>query len=300
MKWEKQGLIFDPETDLPKSWTHASNPVGIPLNDQVCRFYFSSRDAKNRSHIFYSDIQLFPHIKVLSVSSEPVLSPGDLGLFDDSGVSLACIFQDGSDTLMYYLGWNLGVTVPWRNSIGLAKLEKSSGKFKKVSLAPVLDRNHVDPYSVSYPFVMKEGSRWRMWYGSNLRWGPEQKDMDHIIKYAESADGIHWNPIGEISIGIEAPNEYAFSRPFVRRKGSGYEMWYSFRGEAYRIGYAVSNDGIKFKRQDSESGISVSENGWDNEAISYPHIFAMGGQTFMVYNGNKFGKTGFGLATLSM
>jgi hypothetical protein len=137
-----------------------------------------------------------------------------------------------------------------------------------------------------------------MWYGSNLRWGAEQRDMDHIIKYADSADGENWRPANTICIGIENPGEYAFSRPCVMRDGLLWRMWYSYRGAAYRIGYAESYDGTHWTRRDELAGITPSTEGWDSESVEYPWIFDHDDQRYMLYNGNRYGLTGFGLAVL--
>jgi len=199
---------------------------------------------------------------------------------------------------MYYLGWNLGVVVPWRNCIGLAIYNDTTRKFEKFGKAPLLDRCEVDPYSISYPFVMQDGDLFRMWYGSNLSWGKSQRDMAHVIKYAESKDGIHWNREGVIALNFKNETEYAMSRPFVIKEDGIYKMWYSYRGEAYRIGYAESENGIQWERKDDLAGIDVSPDGWDSEMIEYPFIFDHKGRRYMVYNGNEYGKTGFGLAVM--
>jgi hypothetical protein len=75
-------------------------------------------------------------------------------------------------------------------------------------------------------------------------------------------------------------------------------MWYSFRGLSYRIGYAESDNGISWTRCDSLAGIDVSKSGWDSEMIEYPFVFDHKGERFMLYNGNGYGKTGFGIAVL--
>ncbi|SDW04998.1 hypothetical protein SAMN05421783_101221 [Thiocapsa roseopersicina] len=79
-------------------------------------------------------------------------------------------------------------------------------------------------------------------------------------------------------------------------------MWYSFRGqsnvETYRMGYAESDDGLMWKRLDSEVGIDVSDTGWDSEMICYPRVFRHRDSLYMLYNGNGYGKTGFGLAVM--
>jgi hypothetical protein len=143
---------------------------------------------------------------------------------------------------------------------------------------------------------MHDGGRWRMWYGSNLDWGAEQTDMAHVIKYAESDDGIHWRRDGIIAIGPKSPDEYAIAKPCVLKDGALYRMWYSYRGRAYRIGYAESDDGVRWKRKDADAGIDVSATGWDSESIQYAHVFRYGERLYMLYNGNGYGKTGFGLA----
>ncbi|MFM8395102.1 MAG: hypothetical protein ACKOB4_14370, partial [Acidobacteriota bacterium] len=45
-------------------------------------------------------------------------------------------------------------------------------------------------------------------------------------------------------------------------------------------------------------GIDVSAAGWDDEMIEYPFVFEHRGRLFMLYNGNGYGRTGFGLALL--
>lgn len=277
--------------------SHAANCVAWPLDGSLYRIYFTTRDAQNRGSIGWVEIDLRNPLEVLKVCDHPVLTPGPVGAFDDSGASLSCMLRDGDSILLYYLGWNLGVTVPWRNSIGLA-ISKDGLSFERVSPAPVFDRNEVDPFSMSYPFVMKDGDAWRMWYGSNLRWGSEQRDMDHVIKYATGTSPSTWKPSGAICIGIENPSEYAFSRPNVLREGDTWRMWYSYRGDAYRIGYAESRDGITWHRRDDEAGITVSPGEWDAQSVEYPWVFDHGGERYMLYNGDGYGRTGFGIAIL--
>jgi hypothetical protein len=75
-------------------------------------------------------------------------------------------------------------------------------------------------------------------------------------------------------------------------------MWYCYRGDYYRIGYAESDDGRHWTRLDEQAGIQVSESGWDAEAICYPSVFEAKGQRYMLYNGNRYGRSGFGIAVL--
>lgn len=296
MKWRKLGLLYNPEPHYPWMKTHASNPVLQLSDDGVGKLYFSSRDENNRAHISAVTVDFNPPFRLISVDDSPVLSPGAVGLFDDSGVSLSCITQFGTETYLYYLGWNLGVTVPWRNSIGAAKLDPASGRFEKVSLAPILDRNPTDPYSLSYPFVFPDGENIHVYYGSNLSWGPEQTDMAHLIKYAQGHSPTSWEPTGEIAVDFKNDSEYAISRPCVLKDSDCYRMWYSYRGEAYRIGYAESSDAQHWTRFDERAGIEPSPTGWDSEMICYPFVFDYDGNRYLIYNGNRYGVSGIGVA----
>jgi hypothetical protein len=84
----------------------------------------------------------------------------------------------------------------------------------------------------------------------------------------------------------------------VVRDPDMYRMWYCYRGDRYRIGYAESPDGLVWQRKDEQAGIDVSSEGWDSEMLAYPHVFDHEGQRYMLYNGNDYGKTGIGLAVL--
>jgi len=122
--------------------------------------------------------------------------------------------------------------------------------------------------------------------------------MAHLIKYAESTDGLGWKREGKIALHFKDENEYAMSRPFVLKENGIYRMWYSYRGAAYRIGYAESENGLDWERMDEKVGITVSDSGWDSESVEYPFLFDHKGQRYMLYNGNGYGRTGFGLAVL--
>ena len=139
-----------------------------------------------------------------------------------------------------------------------------------------------------------------MWYVSGVRWEMVNGRPRHFyhIKYAESPDGVDWRREGVVCIDF-LDGEYAIARPSVVHDRDGYRMWYCSRGEAYRIGYAESHEGKRWQRRDEVGGLPASTTGWDSEMTAYPFVFDHAGTRYMLYNGNKFGKTGIGLAVLS-
>ena len=49
---------------------------------------------------------------------------------------------------------------------------------------------------------------------------------------------------------------------------------------------------------DDQSGITISEKGFDDIMICYPNVFKFKNEYYMLYNGNRYGMTGFGIAKL--
>lgn len=299
MRWRKLGLVFAPSGQHLWMQTHASLPVALRLEGNLYRVYFASRDSQNRSHIGFVEFDIGAPTNILRLSSAPVLAPGPLGCFDDHGTYAASIVSHEHDLLMYYIGWSPGARAPlFYSSIGLARSADGGENFSKMFAAPVMARSEFDPCLVTSPCVIIDEGRWRMWYVSGFKW-EEAADGLHSyyhIKYAESADGVRWERKGLVCIDLR-PGERNIARPCVVKDGDKYRMWYSYNGgQGYRIGYAESQDGYAWARLDGEAGIDVSPSGWDSDAMAYPNVFTHEGTTYMIYNGNGFGRDGFGLA----
>ncbi len=294
-RWRKLGRVFCPAGEYGWMRTHAANPAAVPLGDGRVRIYFSTRDADNRSSIAWVEIDIAVPTQVRALADEPSLAPGELGTFDDSGCSVGSLLRDDNGWRLWYMGWNLGVTVPWRNAIGLA-CSPDGRVFTRQSPAPVMDRSREDPFTLSYPWVLREGSGYRMWYGSHLSWRREHGDLDHMLKTATSPDGLHWTRDGAVVVQSAPTGDRAFSRPTVVRDPDGYRMWYSCRGSRYRIGHARSVDGVRWVRHDAEVGIDVSPGEWDGDELAYPCVFDCDGRRYLLYCGNGYGRTGFGIA----
>jgi hypothetical protein len=302
MSWQKEGRIFDPQEHIsPWLVSHAAVPIAEHIEDDRYRIYFSPRDEKNYSLVASFEIDIQNPGSVLNISQQPILIPGVPGTFDDAGAMTSWLTNHGTEKWLYYIGWNLSAPVPFRNSLGLAVSRDGGNTFVRYSDGPIVDRSVYDPAMVASACVLSENGMWRMWYLSGLGWEHDGNKYQHRyhIKYAESNDGINWFRQGRVCIDLQEKGEYAISRPSVLKDSNGtYRMWYSYRGEAYRIGYAESQDGFEWIRKDREAGIDVSPTGWDSQMIEYPYVFSHKGTTMMLYNGNGYGQTGIGFAKL--
>ena len=310
MKWKKKGLIFAPEPLSDWGISHAQLPVVDQISEEVLRVYYGVRDASNRTVTTYIEVEAANPSNVLYVHNEPVLGLGELGCFDDSGAMPSWIVNSGDLKYLYYIGWNTGVSVSYRNSIGLAVSEDGGRTFRRMFDGPVVDRSASEPHFCGASCVIIDEGVFRMWYLNGVRWEIFDGHTEPVyhIKYAESDDGIHWERQGIVSIDLKSPDEGGLTRPCVIHDSDGYKMWYSYRGirdyrtnpsNSYRIGYAESSDGIEWVRMDDRVGIDVSEQGWDSEMVTYAHVYEYQGNKHMMYNGNGFGKSGIGYAVLA-
>ncbi|WP_156296434.1 hypothetical protein [Mycobacterium paragordonae] len=295
--WRKLGLTFRPNAEFPWMLSHAAVPIAEHLDGNLFRVYFSARDSANRSVTGSLVMDLERPNQVLELTREPVIAPGKLGTFDDSGAMATWLTCHGNRRLLWYIGWNLGVTVPFRNSIGLA-VSLNGGPFEKFAEGPILDRTPFEPHFCASCCVLREGDLWRNWYLSTVGWQGAGGGIEYRchIKYAESVDGIAWRRAGAVAIDFQSAGENVISRPSVLRDAEGWHMWYSHRGNHYRIGYARSENGEDWTRYDNDVGIDVTPGDWDGEMIEYPFVFEHKERRYMLYNGNGFGLSGFGLA----
>ncbi|ODS40530.1 MAG: hypothetical protein A7315_02535 [Candidatus Altiarchaeales archaeon WOR_SM1_79] len=309
MKWVKKGLIFKTENNFEWMRTHAQVPIADKIDEERLRIYFGTRDSQNRTLTTFIEVEANNPQNILYIHDKPILSLGRLGCFDDSGVMPSDIVNYNSKKYFYYLGWNVGSTVRYRVANGLAISEDNGNTFKRVSEGPIMDRSILDPIAVSTQSVLVEKGIWKTWYMSYVKWEIVNgiPEPFYHIKYAESKDEINWDRKGIVCIDFKSNKEAGISRPFVLKEKGVYKMWYSYRtavnyrsdkSESYKIGYAESIDGIKWIRKDDEVGIDVSEKGWDSEMIAYAYIYEHKGKKYMLYNGNGFGKSGFGYAIL--
>lgn len=287
--------------EAPDHVSHAAHPTPLALPDGTVRVFYSPRDAAGRSTIFSLDLALSPAgFERLGPIQGPWLKAGPRGAFDDAGTSVAWVGHTADGGVeCWYLGWTLGVSVPFRNAIGRAVAGPGTCRFERTSPAPILDRSAEDPFTLGYPWLLDDGSRRLLWYGTHLSWGEGWMEMEHALRRAVSEDGgTTWRRDPAPALRPEGGPEWALSRPTVLRGAAGWHMWYAGRHDAYRLGYAHSPDGVAWTRGDDAVTFTTPEAAWEEGARTYPAVFDHGGRRWMLHNGTGYGRTGWGVAVL--
>ena len=314
MHWVKLGKIFDPtEYKFPNNRYEFAQSPQVLVFDDFIRIYFSSRtkDPKNNkylSHILFIDMD--KDFKEIIQFSDKVIELGKIGCFDEHGIFPMNVLQHENKIFAYTSGWNRKVSVSVDTSIGLALSYDNGLTFNKVGDGPILTSSLDEPFLVGDPFVKVYENVFHMWYIYGTEWRVFQKDgvPERIYKigHATSSDGVNWSKDGRQIISDKFINE-SQALPTVIHFQNKYHMFFCYRqsldfrtnkDRSYRIGYAFSHDMVNWVRDDEKAGIDVTPGSWDSDMMCYPHVFHCDGKVYMLYNGNEFGRYGFGLARL--
>ncbi|MFN6039378.1 MAG: hypothetical protein ACK452_12985 [Bacteroidota bacterium] len=285
----------------------------VLLRDKTIRIYYSTRfrekNGKFLSHISFVDFDPL-QLKIVGFAKQEVIPLGKEGTFDEHGIFPINIIRDGVRTVAYTCGWSRRKSVSVETSIGIAISEDDGDTFKKIGNGPIMSSTHNEPFLVGDPFVIKRDEKYHMWYIYGKRWVEnevEEPARVYKIAYARSKNGIDWERSGECIIPDVLNEDECQALPTVAYFDGLFHMFFCYReaigfrtekGKGYRLGYAYSEDMMNWKRDDKLGGMDLSGEGWDSEMQCYPHLFIYGENLYLLYNGNQFGKAGFGMARL--
>lgn len=302
MKWIKHGLIFNAPGKFSWAESFALQPTPIALDNERIRVYVGARDNDGVSRIGYVDLDAEDPQKILSCSRCPVLDIGADGAFDEFGVVPCAVLERDGEIILYYAGYQRGHKVRFLVLGGMAVSTDGGETFVRIRNTPVFERTS-DEFLFRVPHtVMLDDGRYKIWYGGGSKFvtGKNKSLPVYDIRFLESKDGVDIPNSGQVCISTDR-GEYRLGRPYViKRPDGGYRMFYGYSTEQnhYKLGFADSADGVSWTRRDDELGLPLEGSGWDSEMMAYPSVFSVRQKTYMLYNGNNYGESGFGLAEL--
>lgn len=301
--WRKLGHVYCASGQSQWARTHAYCPTAfLPAeDDQRIRVLCAFLDAEMIGRCGWVDVSLDDPRRVLAVSPTPVLDAGRPGTFDEHGVTPLSIvrLKDGRLRL-YYAGWQRLIGIRYTLFTGAAESDDDGATFERVSEAPLLDRSDGELHMRTGVHVRHDHGAWRMWYAAGSEWRGSGMDAKprYSLCHLVSSDGLAWPRRGTVCI-IPEPDELGFGRPCVLERAGLFHMWYSRRllSGAYELGYATSDDGLHWVRQDDLAGLERGLSGtWDADMVGLTCLLPTEAGTFLFYNGNGYGATGFGVA----
>lgn len=302
MRWEKRGLIYGPSGN--SSWARNSSLQPTPLvilKEQKIRVFVGMRDDHGISRVGFVDVSAEDPSRILRVSESPVLDVGVPGAFDENGVVPCAVVEHDGALRLFYAGYQIGQKVKFYVFSGMAVSHDGGESFTRISQAPICDRTDAELFFRVIHTMLLDNGRWRAWYGGgdSFDLAEGRQYPRYNIRHAHSPDGIHLNAHHDVCVDM-SEGEYRVGRPYVIKRDDRYLMFYGAGTiqDGYRLTYAESVDGINWTRRDDDVGIDVSASGWDSKMQAYPAVITYEDRTYMFYNGNDYGRDGFGYALL--
>ena len=302
MPWQKINHFSRPINN--KSYFGGRAPVPLKIKNDIYRIFFGGFDKQKRCSIFSIDININDSSKIFNINNKPVYKYGKKGYFDDNGIIPSDIIKYKKKIYLITSGFSVKNKYYFDASSGIIKYDIKKNYFKRNS-GTILDRNFLDCCWAASPTIKKINGKYVMFYVSCFGYKVIKKKYTPIynIKIRISDNIFDWSKIKKgKGIFFKNKNEFALARPTIIFENKKFHMWFCFRDTKnnfnYRLGYAYSKNGMDWKRDDlsKNNNLTVSNFGWDSDMICYPYVFKHKNSILMLYNGNEYGRTGFGLA----
>jgi predicted GH43/DUF377 family glycosyl hydrolase len=305
MRWQKHGLIAQPDHWRPWWRTHAQAPSAILLDEQTIRVFVGAWDELFVPRIGSIDLDADDPSRVLGWSENPVLDVGRDGCFDEAGVFPAHVLKVGDWVYFYYTGFQEGQKIRHYNFGGLALSQDGGRTFRRVSEAPVLDRTDEGLFVRAGQSILIEDAVFRTVYSAGSGWthvgGKDRPNYD--VFYQESPDGVTYAKAGQRILQADTTVEHGLGRPQLVKIRGRYYIFYTRRtlDMKYHMGCAVSDDCQHWTRMDAWLGEGIPHGqpgAFDCDMVYFPCVLDTGRKTFLFYSGNYFGQGGLGYAEL--
>ena len=185
-----------------------------------------------------------------SKTSRILIDTGGPGKFDECQAKYPCVLKVGDEWWMWYNGRQISDCNT--SSIGLAKSRDGLNWTKSNEGNPVFrhgPKGSAAENQVDHPAVVRFDGRYHMWHSI--------RDARNIyqVGYATSPDGVNWTrenngqPVLRPGPAGKFDDRQIFHPTVLRDDHGTLHMWYNGLSQVMQLGYATSQDGIHWTRQ---------------------------------------------------
>jgi predicted GH43/DUF377 family glycosyl hydrolase len=273
------------------SWNdYSGNPIFVPsgsywdyngvsepkifFDNNYFKMYYTAQGSGYSGFVGFA--QSTDGINWIRPVSNPVLSPGLPGSWDETGVGGGVVVKSGSNYLMYYDGW-FNTDGNWH--IGLASSIDGINWIKNPN--PILFGTSGMEYQiVPSSCIVIDSTYYLYFYGRNLPY------LD--IRLASSLDGVNWtkSPSNPILVADQAWEGLGVYCPSVYKINNHYEMIF-MNAAGTGFGKATSVDGISWEKAESNPFFTKENtyNHWANYKVAYPNFIRINNHDRVYYTG---------------
>lgn len=290
--------------------SHIQSPALLKIND-FQRIYFCSRPVSEKSGDNYTSRIYFVDYnenftQIVNYSKHPVVELGEIGAFDEHGITPITVINYRGRTFIYYCGWSRSVSVPYTANIGLVEATSASySQFKRIFPGPVISFDQEEPFLLGSPRVKEFNGILYMWYVAGKSWNliDGRPEPTYKIRMATSADGIQWRKLNKDLIEDTIDEYECQAAPEVISLGNGYLMLYSFRSNSrngsmsdYQVKLAYSDDLINWQVVSDKNSEDLLPNNMRN--TSYYNLVPTEKIFKAIFQLENMGKDGIGFGLM--
>ena len=223
---------------------------------------------------------------ILEKTNRIILDLGGPGSFDETNAKYPCVLKVDHEWWMWYNGRPAD---SFTGEIGLATSPDGLTWTKTNGGEPIFHHGPPgapDSTKVDHPAVVRFDDRFHMWFTMG------DEDSSYTIGYATSSNGRDWSRQngGQPVLGVGAKGKFddqVVLHPAVVRDNAGkLHLWYMGSGpqEGFRLGYATSDDGVRWTRENGGDPILEPEMLDDvTEEYVYNCMVLLEGETFHMW-----------------
>lgn len=295
--YKKLGRVFVANGEAPWMQNFAYVPTPWLRNKHTLRIFCSFMDASGRGRLGFVDVSPEDPLQILEVSKTPLLDLNSFGAWSKDGISPTCVFEKNGSLYMVVMCWRRYDDLPYRVTTALAVSHDHGASFSPASELPILPLTPEEPDLRSAAFIESNGDEFQMHYVVSNGW----ENLTHKkvplteIRKVHSSDLFRWPTRGEIEVR-PGDQSIGLARPWVFENAGLRELWLGERSQdnRYRLAYAIADPSNEWGPLQYPDLGPASE--WDAEMQAAPAIIRVNRVNYLFYNGNGFGKTGFGVA----
>lgn len=256
--------------------------------------FFTDRDSENKSFIRCADI-VSDNGRFSLINGRDIYSRNIANAYESGGVCAVSGLVYGNELYLFCSSWyqekDSFLTRPL-----LLVLDQESLTLKRQDTDYLINIQNKTQNNIGYYCIFKDEDKYKAIFESRF---VDNGVVSFRFRMATSVNLQGWSLDEEFLISPRKDEDY-ISRPSVIKINNEYLLAYSSKVNGkYHIEMKKSSNFKNWIDLDERNFLISSESSWENDEVCYPFIFLKNEKIQMLYNGNKYGKAGAGLAAWS-